>query len=109
MPAASVRTPIRARRRRPFGPMFAARTTINGAAWCGSIRDQHEVHLHARLAGARIELGDERFVARRGHAGVEMEGSAGVAAREVCLVAVAPGAVPALSGAVLGVVGAARG
>src|SRR5437867_8228981 len=89
MPAASVRTPIRARRRRPFGPMFAARTTINGAVWCGSIRDQHEVHLHARLAGARVELGDERFVTGRGHADVEMEGSAGVAAREVCLVAVA--------------------
>src|SRR5438128_276704 len=72
------------------------------------IRHENEIHLHARLAGARVELGDERFVTGRGHADVEVERATGVAAREVGLVAVAPRAVRALGGPVLGVVVAAR-
>src|SRR5438552_7118959 len=83
---------------RPRGPRYKRE----------SISEQDKLHLHDRLAGARVELGDERLVAGRGHADVEVERPAGVAAREVRLVAVVPRAVRALGPTVLGVVVAAR-
>src|SRR5439155_14774600 len=63
MATASVATPISARRRRPFGPMFAARTAISVSALSRGPRDRSD----------RRWPRTERGGSLRGHEAVEGE------------------------------------